>query len=333
MQREARSSRLAAGLLAGVVVSGAAVALLPPGSGGPVGAAPAEQAGGFVDPAFARVWTRTDDPVAAHQATRSWYWGPAPGRALFEVYNEGPGHIRQVQYFEKSRMEINDPYGDPTSKWFVTNGLLTVELVSGKVQTGNGSFVPNPSAPAAGPAEIPLASDADDANAPTYASFAGLANTPLGDHKVADRSGTVVQETVSRAGAVTPATDFARYGVRYVRFEPLTGHNIPTVFWEFLNGRGPVRENGNLTNAQLSDPWFFTSGLPISEAYWARVKVAGQMQDVLIQCFERRVLTYVPTNAPAWQVQVGNIGAHYQQWRYPRGLPPAQPTAVPTVGR
>ena len=37
---------------------------------------------------------------------------------------------------------------------------------------------------------------------------------------------------------------------------------------------------------------------------------------MLIQAFERRVLTYMPGNPPAFQVEMGNVGAHYRDWRY-----------------
>ena len=104
--------------------------------------------------------------------------GPAAGRSVYEPYDEGSGRLHLVQYFDKSRMEINDVTADRNSKWFVTNGLLTVELVSGRVQFGNTRWLPK----TGGPAPIPVASDADDANAPTYASFTNLANTVLGDH-------------------------------------------------------------------------------------------------------------------------------------------------------
>ena len=46
----------------------------------------------------------------------------------------------------------------------------------------------------------------------------------------------------------------------------------------------------------LIEPWFYASGYPISDAYWAQADVGGKVQDVLIQAFERRVLTYTPTN-------------------------------------
>jgi hypothetical protein len=46
------------------------------------------------------------------------------------------------------------------------------------------------------------------------------------------------------------------------------------------------------------------------------VKVGGQPRDVLVQCFERRCLTYTPDNDPTWQVEAGNVGQHYYIWRY-----------------
>src|SRR6476661_2694134 len=58
-------------------------------------AAPTAQAFGFAHPAFQRVWERTDLPVAAHQANRSWYWGPAPNSpGLIEPNRESPGGFR-----------------------------------------------------------------------------------------------------------------------------------------------------------------------------------------------------------------------------------------------
>ena len=72
-------------------------------------------------------------------------------------------------------------------------------------------------------------------------------------------------------------------------------------------------------------------------------------KDVLVQAFERRVLTFTPTNSPAFQVEMGNVGQHYYRWRYTDNnvqpvyaapssppttstpLPPA-PTATPKPG-
>ncbi len=263
----------------------------------------------FADPAFQQTWERTDKPVVDGVVKRSFYWGPAAGPQEIEPYTEGIGGKRLVQYFDKSRMEINNPPGknaNSADPFRVTNGLLTVELVTGKMQIGPSTFVNRY------PAQIPLASDTDDPNAPTYASFAGLM-APVGN-----KVGSSSVSYIDRAGKVTPEPNVAATTAEsIVYFEPSTGHNIPKVFWDFLNASGPVYSGGKLTTAKLSDPWFYASGFPISEPYWAKVKINGQSNtDVYIQAYQRRVLTYVPSLPPEFQVQMGNIGQHYYDWRY-----------------
>ena len=54
-----------------------------------------------------------------------------------EPYAQGASGMRLVQYFDKSRMEINNPTGDKNNPFYVTNGLLTVELITGKMQVGD----------------------------------------------------------------------------------------------------------------------------------------------------------------------------------------------------
>jgi len=53
-----------------------------------------------------------------------------------------------------------------------------------------------------------------------------------------------------------------------------------------------------------------------TEAYWTKTQVSGQVKDVLVQLFERRVLTYTPSNSETYQVEMGNVGLQYYQWRY-----------------
>ena len=119
-------------------------------------AAQAAPAYNFADSAFDLAWTRTDADVAAQKITRGWVWGPAPGVAGLEPYKEAPGGQRLVQYFDKARMEINNPRADPSNPYFQTNGLLTVELMTGRVQTGDNSFEQRT------PSTLPLAGDTDD---------------------------------------------------------------------------------------------------------------------------------------------------------------------------
>jgi hypothetical protein len=56
---------------------------------------------------------------------------------------------------------------------------------------------------------------------------------------------------------------------------------------------------------------------------------------VMVQPFERRVLSYTPTNPALFRVERGNIGQHYYRWRYllnPGGMSgPSTATPAPTV--
>jgi len=303
---------------------------------------PAAAQTGFADPAFYSVWQRTDLPVQNGSATRSWYWGPQPNTAgLYEPYAQGVNGQHLVQYFDKSRMEINNPNADRNSKFYVTNGLLTTELVSGKLQLGDNTFQQY------SPAEIPVSGDPDDAGAPTYATFTSFTGP------AADRRGQNVIDTIDRFGGLGLDQNKANLpGTRNVYFDTTTRHNIPEVMWNFLNASGPVGGGGQ--SERLNDPWFYASGLPISEPYWTKVKIAGVSGlDVMIQLYERRVLTYVPANPPGFKVEMGNIGQHYYKWRYqligastpvvntpvpgtpaasPTATAGAQPTATPQPG-
>src|SRR5437870_5163289 len=85
----------------------------------------------FADDAFKNVWMRTDSLVDDGLVKRSYFWGPTPGFTAYEDYAEGPNGKHLVQYFDKSRMEVNNPNGDKSNPFYVTNGLLTEELIYG----------------------------------------------------------------------------------------------------------------------------------------------------------------------------------------------------------
>ncbi len=130
-------------------------------------------AAAFADPAFARTWGRTDGPVSSGAIARTWIWGPEPRTgALAEPYREAPGGTRLVQYFDKSRMELTSPHGNSTDPFYVTNGLLATEMLTGSVQFGDAFFETHL------PAAIPVAGDLDDPAGPTYATSICSA-TPL----------------------------------------------------------------------------------------------------------------------------------------------------------
>ena len=107
-----------------------------------------------------------------------------------------------------------------------------------------------------------------------------------------------------------------------------TGHNIPDVFWDYLNQQTDIVQDGQQVQGPLFYPWFSVTGYPISEPYWSYVKVDGTYTDVLIQAYERRVLTFVPHLPSPFKVQMGNIGQHYYDWRYKTAPIPGTPRPI-----
>ncbi|NWJ95622.1 MAG: hypothetical protein HXX20_07550 [Chloroflexi bacterium] len=254
----------------------------------------------FANPAFKKVWEESDRAVADHRVNRPWLWGDAPFASQQELYDEASGN-RLVQYFDKSRMELTNPLADKNNPYFVTNGLLTKELVSGQMQVGDNRYLEGVAA------DIPVAGDSEgNPDCPTYATFgqAELASLKAGDAQAQDLTGQRVVASLNHNGEVATLAEPPEQ-VNYAHYSPELGHNIPGVFWNWLN--------------RLGVDWLFALGYPISEPYWSQVRVAGVDQVVLMQLFERRVLTFTPGNAPAWQVEMGNIGRHYYQWRYESG--------------
>ena len=276
------------------------------------GQGPAAGAGTFASPAFEQVWMRADRPVAEGRVARSWLWGDTPFAGGYEPYADAPGGQRLVQYLDKARMEINDPNAPP-GPFYVTNGLLVVEMLSGRIQVGNSQFT------AATPAAIAVAGDNLSANpdAPTYAAFAHVATLTRGENRATDATGAPAGNQI--AGDGTASTGDAG-GVKYAYYETVTQHNIADVFWRFMTARGLVYSNNQFAEDQVFD-WVAVMGYPISEPYWATVKIGGQDRRVLIQMFQRRVLTYNPANSPDWQVEMGNVGRHYADWRQSLGVP------------
>jgi len=279
----------------------------------PLGTALADPS--FVQDGFKTKWSRADKPVndGNSNPARSWLWGPEgfnPASGTTEPYGDSPGGVRTVEYFDKARMELNNP-----TTGLVTNGLLVRELISGKLATSDAGSTQRRAAD-----DIPVAGDPSGNNGPTYFSFQKIA-TLNNDNSSPDRTGQAVSDTIGKDGAL--GTNPALGGnIKYVYYDATLKHNIPDVFWTFMNQRGNISVNGALQDNQpiLGDnpvaPWLDAMGFPIADAYWSQVTVAGQTKDVLIQPFERRVVTYTPSNPAAFQVEMGNVGRHYYTWRY-----------------
>ena len=262
-----------------------------PGGSQPA-ALPSTGAAAFADPAFQQLWAKTDANPNGH----SYVWGPNPfTNALTEDYKEAAGGKRTVQYFDKARMELG-----PNNT--VTAGLLSVELITGKQQNGDATFVSRD------PANITVAGDPDNPF-PTYANLTNLQAAEQDN----SGSGAPVTKMVGPNGATgtyAPATSDVL--AKTTGYDAATKHNIPKAFLDFRNAP-------NLGGVQAI-------GLAITEPVWANVKVGGKVVPVLVQAFERRVLTYTPSNPAGFMVEYGNIGQHYYKWRTSAPSPNASPT-------
>ncbi len=260
--------------------------------------APGRAASGFASPAFARQW-QAGESVAPN------FWGPlATAReGQPESYGAAPGGTRTVQYFDKGRMELG------ANGNTVTSGLLGTELIRGQIQTGDAQFAPRL------PPAITIAGD-PNGGGPTYADIgrslplqrAAPANPNAAAAFTVSEGGEVA--TNPDADAMTPAPALVAS-----EFDTVTRHNVPLAFAEYRARVG------------LS-----VVGQAITEPFRASVRVGGVRKFVTMQVFERRSLTYTPENPLAFQVEMGNIGRHYHQWRY-SGLttPPLPPTTPPTT--
>jgi hypothetical protein len=262
---------------------------------------------------FRRNWERTDLPVASLVVSRTWMWGPeATTNVFYEPYAEAPGGRRIVQYFDKARMEITDPNApNADSIWFVSNGLLARELITGERQFGHTTFQHYPAS------QVNVAGDPADAAAPAYASFAALLNSTVGFQE------TQIRRGIHRDGSVYVDDRFLGYGVGAAIFVTETQHWVAQPFWDFMNSTGVVYQDGAYTTDRLFLNPFYATGFPITESCWATVLVGGVSRDVLIQCFERRCLTYTPGNPDGFETEAGNVGQHYYTWRY---------VEAPTIG-
>ena len=247
-----------------------------------------QAASGYADPAFKAQWDQGE-------ALAPNFWGPLSTAkdGQQEAYKEATGGMRLVQYFDKGRMELTNGK--------VTNGLLATEIVKGQMQGGDATFTGQ------APPCIPIAGD-PDGGGPTYATLATKASSLLAVAKNAPGSG--VTATVGADGAVTQGAAGADPATKVGPFDDKTGHNVAAAFADYR------------TKAGLQ-----TIGYAISEPFLAAVKVGGKPKNVMVQVFERRVLTYTADNPDPFKVEMGNIGQHYFRWRYPNGAAPAAPAA------
>ncbi len=242
-------------------------------------------------------WAADDAQIVNGDTSHTWTWGPQIFRSTAETYAEAPAGLRAVWYLDKARMELTYPHGDSDEPWFVTSGLLVREMISGRIQTGDASYQTRT------PPDTPLAGDLD---APSEATITFLDLHPLAsldnDKRAPDRTDydASVVEVLGKGGVVTQHERLLQYDVHLRSYDQVLGHNIAHVF----------------TEALPPDKLLYTAGRPLSEPYWMLVPIKHVPTDVLVQAFERRILTYTPSNPAGWQVEWGNVGRQYALWRY-----------------
>jgi hypothetical protein len=251
------------------------------GSFVPIFASPTAAGTTFANSVFQEQWQLGESLM-----TNFWGANLSPTSVRHEAYDQSPGGTRLVQYFDKGRMELSRP-----TSTTVTNGLLTVELLRGQLQTGDSTYENH------GPANIPIAGDPTNAG-PTFAMLqqkqAALLNAGT------SKMGAAVTRAVTTSGANSTYPEGADYPKATIAaYDSATGHNVSSAFATF--------------RAQVG---VSMTGLAVSEPFWSTVAVGGVAKDVLIQAFERRVLTYTPDNPAAYRVEFGNIGQQYYAWRY-----------------
>jgi hypothetical protein len=256
----------------------------------------AHAATSFANPAFQTQWQQGE-------AITPNLWGPLANAkdGQQEPYKDAPGGTRLVQYFDKGRMELTGGA--------VTNGLLATELIRGQIQIGDNTFQ------AKDPPSIPVAGDPANPG-PTYAGLAGKGRALF--DAAPKQTGNYAQAVVSPAGDISAGTAGPSDATTFTVYDDATQHNVPRAFADYRTKVGLA-----------------TIGYAKCEPFTATVKVGGQPKPVMVQVFERRVLTYTDSNPDAFRVEMGNIGQHYYQWRYGTGSTSATnaPPTAPPVGR
>jgi hypothetical protein len=84
---------------------------------------------------------------------------------------------------------------------------------------------------------------------------------------------------------------------------PAPGHNVAQGFWNYMN-RQDIFPGG----------WLHDIGLPMTEPMAAVVTKGTQAnRSIVIQVFQRTILTYDPMNPPDFQIERANVGTDYRR--------------------
>jgi hypothetical protein len=178
------------------------------------------------------------------------------------------------QYFEKGRLE--DHTGEsPDPNWQLMYGLLVDDLK------------------AAG-APLPVGGDVSPL---TYAGLRDLADAA---HRVAPPEGYPGTGTM---GVDADGTTFVPFAID---LNGGPGHLVPGEFWRYIN-RDDLFPGG----------WLHDVGLPVTPAQEVQVTKllpeGPQVRTILVQAFQRTILTHDPANPPDWRTERANVGSDYRR--------------------
>ncbi len=254
------------------------------------------------------IWERADRPVATGELSRAWVWGPRAVAQSTEYFADSPSGTRTLVYFDKGRLDILDEAGNRTSPWYATGALLVSEMLSGEIEIGGDEAV------ARDVPEIAVTGDAGHENAVTYATLAPHSVLADDAGPVDAAVGAEILATLNAAGEIDPF-GMASTGIYISSYSEATGRNIAEPFESWAR--------------DLGYPDLYLLGHPLTEPFWVDTIVLDTPKRVLVQAFERRVMTYTPDLAPEWKVESANVGNHYREWR---GLEaPLHPDLVPVA--
>ena len=249
-----------------------------------------------IDPTIDGAWRAVDGANLGGAIQRPWVWGPAP-LAMTVDHVPGVGERRSA-WFDKGRIDINDPNGDRSSIWYAAGAPLVTELLAGAIRINEQIWV------ARDDALIPVAGDMDQPSPVTYATLGTLATLPTAasagvgpsEQAIGSRvttllepSGTLLLDGVSQATVTIGA------------YDTVAGHNVAQPFVDWM--------------VTLGDAALPTVGQALTEPYWIDTVIGGENRRVLVQAFERRVLSFDPAQPGPWQVESANSGVHYRLWR------------------
>jgi hypothetical protein len=97
---------------------------------------------------------------------------------------------------------------------------------------------------------------------------------------------------------------------------PAPGYLVAAVFWTYMN------------SGVFPAGWLHDLGLPISSTFTGTVRKNGVVRPIMMQAFERGILTYDAQNPRDFQVERANIGADYVYMLQHGGTPGQQPPAA-----